>query len=65
MRSNPTDIVGGNKTDPDDTQLDDAIEIIVGDYVTDSLLRIQLTSRIVAEVLRRTPLNDPYARRLR
>lgn len=61
----PTDIVGGDHTDPGDIHLDDAIEHIVGDYIPDSLLRVQLTNRIVAEVLRRTPLNDPYARRLR
>lgn len=59
------DIVGGTKRDPGDTELDDAIEIIVGDYISDSLLRIDLAQRIMAEVLRRTPIDDPYARRIR
>jgi hypothetical protein len=56
------DVVGGTRTDPGDTELDDAIEIIVGDYIPDSLLRVQLAKRILAEVLRRTPITDPYAR---
>ena len=59
------DIVGGTWIEPGDTELDDTIEQIVGDYVPDSLVRVQLAKRILAEVLRRTPINDPYARRLR
>lgn len=58
----PVDIIGGGYTDPGDTELDDAIEQIVADYIPDSLLRVQLAKRILAEVLRRTPIDDPYAR---
>ena len=55
-------IVGGTHSDPGDTELDDAIEQFVGDYVHDSLLRIELAQRILAEVLRRTPIDDPFMR---
>lgn len=56
-----TDIVGGGYTDPGDTELDDAIEQIVGDYIPDTLLRLQCAGRILREVARRTGL-DVYAR---
>lgn len=59
------DIVGGTQTDPGDTELDNAIEIIVADYIPDSLLRVQLAKRILREVLLRTPIDDPYAHRIR
>lgn len=57
------DIIGGRQTEPGDTELDDAIEQIVGDYIPDSLLRIQLKQRILREILRRTAL-DAFARPL-
>jgi hypothetical protein len=55
------DIAGGGFTDPGDTELDDAVEQIVGDYIPDTLLRLQCAGRIMREVTRRTGL-DVYAR---
>jgi hypothetical protein len=49
-------IVGGTHTDPGNTELDDAIEMIVGDYVADTLVRTDLAKRVLAEVVKRTGL---------
>jgi hypothetical protein len=49
-------IVGGTHTDPGNTELDDAIEVIVGDYVADTLVRTDLAKRVLAEVVKRTGL---------
>lgn len=54
------DLVGGPHAQPSHVELDGAIEQIVSDYIPDSLLRIQLAKRVLAEVVKRTGL-DPFA----
>lgn len=49
-------IIGGGYQEPGNTELDDAIEQILDPYIPDSILRIELTKRILTEVEKRTPV---------